>query len=132
MSETTGGTGSMIQCGYRGNWHTYSYEMCKDMHNRPVAPATGGVAIGTFTMEYVNKLKADHLAALEERDKLIEGWQKRSFEFEEENAILTARNKELEGAVKITAAIKDTDDLSGIYRAVKAAHAALKEVGDKE
>jgi len=44
-------------------------------------------------------------------------------------AALTARIKELEGAVKITAAIKDTDDLSGIYRAVKAAHAALKEAG---
>ena len=38
-----------------------------------------------------------------------------------------ARIKELEGALELTAAITDTDDLSGIYRAVKAAKAAQKE-----
>jgi RNase P subunit RPR2 len=68
---TTTAQGATL-CGYCGNWHTYSYEMCKDMHNRPVFPATGGSSVcNFFTQEYVDKLKADHLAALAEKDARI-------------------------------------------------------------
>jgi hypothetical protein len=73
MNTTTGGHGAI--CTYCGCWHSYSPAMCKDIHNRPIAPATSGVAIGTFTMEYVNKLKADHLAAMKEKDELLEKWR---------------------------------------------------------
>jgi hypothetical protein len=60
----------MIQCGYCGNWHTHSYEMCKDIHNRPVAPSTGIVGLSNRienamdSIAEIQKLKADHLAAM--------------------------------------------------------------------
>jgi hypothetical protein len=104
---TTGGTGSMIQCGYCGSWHTYSYEMCKDMHNRPVAPATGGSGVITanyFTQEYIDKLKADHLAALAEKEIEIDHQ-------EQDNLTLQAKVKELED--DLDTAIRMGRDLAG-------------------
>jgi hypothetical protein len=70
MSE---GVGSMIQCGYCGNWHTYSYEMCKDIHNRPPAPAIGNLCPSSWPVVYsqadMDKLKADHLAEIAEKER---------------------------------------------------------------
>jgi len=39
METTTGGNNygtTMHFCGYCGNWHNYSREMCKDMASRPI------------------------------------------------------------------------------------------------
>lgn len=35
MTSITAGM-TMQQCGYCGNFHRYSFQMCKDMHNRPM------------------------------------------------------------------------------------------------
>jgi chromosome segregation ATPase len=104
----TGGTGSMIQCGYCGNWHTHSYEMCKDIHNRPVAPSTGIVGLSNRienamdSIAEIQKLKADHLAALAEREEQALKWariagsnQKQINKLAGEVEALTAENEQI-------------------------------------
>jgi hypothetical protein len=79
MSITTSAPSSN-KCGYCGNFHNYGPEMCRDMHNRPPAPATGNICPSSwpviYTLADVDKLKADHLAELAEKDKVLESKEK--------------------------------------------------------
>jgi len=55
MIESTIGKSNYRQCGYCGNWHTYSDEMCRDLTNRPVSHI-----IVDFNADNMTQLKERH------------------------------------------------------------------------